>query len=154
MQILARNGSHEPYRPIDLEAVKLLFRKCLDNVEALLDSAKDSRAKKRNHIAFHLAVLALEEIGKAAMLLGHRAYPHVVEDAELDESKLSDQVADHRKKLFWAMLTPNFNGGVFTPEDFIELKEIANDIHFRRIASLYANVDQALPEADISDYKP
>jgi AbiV family abortive infection protein len=50
--------------PIDLEAVKLLFRKCLDNAEALLDSAKDSRTKKRNHIAFHLAVLALEEIAK------------------------------------------------------------------------------------------
>ena len=136
--------------PVDLEAVKLLFRKCLDNAEALLDSAKDCRAKKRNHIAFHLAVLALEEIGKAAMLLAHRVYPHVVKDEELDESKLSDEVVDHRKKLFWAMLTPSF-GGVFTPQDFIELKEIANDIHFRRIASLYANVDQALPEADISD---
>ena len=137
--------------PLDLEAVKLLFRKCLDNAEALLDSAKDARAKKRNHIAFHLAVLALEEIGKAAMLLAHKVYPHVVEDEELDESKLSDEVADHRKKLFWALLTASFDGGVFTPEDFIELKEIANDIHLRRIVSLYTNVDQALPEAEISD---
>jgi AbiV family abortive infection protein len=137
--------------PSDLEDVKLLFRKCLDNAEALLDSAKNPRAKKRNHIAFHLAVLALEEIGKAAMLLAHKVYPHVVEDEELDESKLSDEVADHRKKLFWALLTTSFDGGVFTPEDFIELKEIANDIHFRRIASLYTNVDQALPEAEISD---
>jgi len=78
-------------------------------------------------------------------------YPHVVEDEDLDEPKLSDEVVDHRKKLFWAMLTTSFDGGVFTPEDFSELKEIANDIHFRRIASLYANVDQALPEAEISD---
>ncbi len=137
--------------PIDLEAVKLLFRKCLDNAEGLLDSAKDARVKKRNHIAFHLAVVALEEIGKAAMLLAHRVYPHVAEDEELDESKLSDEVTDHRKKLFWAMLTPSFNGGLFSPENFIELKEIANEIHFRRIASLYANVDQTLPDADISD---
>jgi AbiV family abortive infection protein len=138
-------------KPIDLEAVKLLFRKCLDNAEALLDSAKDSRAKKRNHIAFHLAVLALEEIGKAAMLLARKVYPHVVEDEELDESKLSDEVADHKKKLFWALLTTSFDGGGFTPEDFIELKEVANDIHVRRIASLYTNVHQALPEAEISD---
>lgn len=137
--------------PVDLEAAKLLFRKCLANAEALLDSAKDSSAKKRNHIAFHLGVLALEEIGKAAMLLAHRAYPHVVEDEELDESKLSDEVADHRKKLFWALLTTSFDGGIFAPEDFIKLKEIANDIHFRRIESLYTNVDQALPEAEISD---
>jgi AbiV family abortive infection protein len=146
-----RSGEKAAMNSVDLEAVKLLFRKCLANAEALLDSAKDSRAKKRNHIAFHLGVLALEEIGKAAMLLAHRAYPHVVEDEELDESKLSDEIADHRKKLFWAMLTPSFDRGVFTPEDFIELKEIANDIHFRRIASLYANVDQALPEVEISD---
>jgi AbiV family abortive infection protein len=145
------SGEKARMNTVDLEAIKLLFRKCLDNAEALLDSAKDSRVKKRNHIAFHLAVLALEEIGKAAMLLAHRVYPRVVEDEELDESKLSDEVVDHRKKLFWAMLTPSFDGGIFTAEEFIELKEIANDIHFRRIASLYANVDQALPEADISD---
>ena len=85
------------------------------------------------------------------MLLAHRAYPHVVQDEELDESKLSDELADHKKKLFWAMLTPSFNKGVFTPEEFIELKEIANDIHFRRIATLYANVDQVLAEVEISD---
>jgi AbiV family abortive infection protein len=141
-------------KPLDLEAVKLLFRKCLDNAEAFLDSAKDARAKKRNHIAFHLAVLALEEIGKASMLFAHRVYPHVVKDEdELDESKLSNEVVDHRKKLFWAMLTPSFDGGVFTPENFTQLKEIANDIHSRRIASLYANVDQEeVPDSEtISD---
>ncbi len=138
-------------RPVDLEAVKLVFRKCLDNAEALLDSAKDCRAKKRNHIAFHLAVLALEEIGKASMLLARKVYPHVVKDEDSDESKLSEEVADHRKKLFWAMLTPGFDRGMFSPEDFIELKEIANDIHFRRIASLYTDVEQVLPEVGISD---
>src|SRR5713226_4158246 len=136
-----RSGEKAAMNSVDLEALKLLFRKCLDNAEALLDSAKDSRAKKRNHIAFHLAVLALEEIGKAAMLLAHRVYPHVVEDEEFDESKFSNEAVDHRKKLFWAMLTPSFDG-LFTPENFTQLKEIANDIHFRRIASLYANVDQ------------
>ena len=66
------------------------------------------------------------------MLLAHRVYPRVVEDEELDESKLSDDVVDHKKKLLWALLTPSF-GGVFTPQDFIELKEIANGIHFRRL---------------------
>jgi AbiV family abortive infection protein len=136
---------------VNLEAVTLLFRKCLANAEALLDSAKDCSAKKRNHIAFHLGVLALEEIGKAAMLLAHRVYPRVVQGEELDESKLSDEIADHKKKLFWAMLTPSFDRGIFTPEEFVDLKEIANDIHFRRIASLYTNVDQVPPEVEISD---
>ena len=137
--------------PVDLEAVKGLFQKCLGNSEELLDSAKDARAKKRNHIAFHLAVLALEEIGKAAMLLANKLYLNFAEDEDLDERKLSDDVADHRKKLFWAMLTPNFDKGIFSPQDFVELKEIANGIHFRRVTSLYTNVDETLPEADISD---
>jgi AbiV family abortive infection protein len=141
--------------PVDLEAVQRLFQKCLDSSEELLDSAKDAQAKKRNRIAFHLAVLALEEIGKAAMLLAHRVYPHVAEDEDLEESsdgsKLSVDAEDHRKKLFWAMLTPNFDGGVFSSQEFIQLKEIANSIHIRRVTSLYANVDENLPETEISD---
>lgn len=136
---------------VELEAVKLLVRKCLDNAEALLDSAKECRAKNRNHIAFHLAVLALEEIGKASMLLAKKVYPHVVEDEDSGDSELSDDVADHRKKLFWAMLIPSFDGGILLPEEFTKLKEIANHIHSRRIASLYTNVDQEVPAADISD---
>ena len=100
--------------PIDLDAVKVLFRRCLDNAEALLDSAKDARAKQRNNVAFHLAVLALEEIGKTAMLLANKVYPDVVVDEDSDESKLSEDLVDHRKKLFWAMLIPSFGGGILS----------------------------------------
>jgi AbiV family abortive infection protein len=136
---------------VDLEAVKLLVRKCLDNAEGLLDSAKDSRTKNRNHIAFHLAVLALEEVGKASMVLAKTVYPHDVRDDDSEESKLAEDLADHRKKLFWAMLIPSMDGGIVSPEDFIRLKEIANDIHLRRITSLYTNIDQEVPQTDISD---
>jgi AbiV family abortive infection protein len=136
---------------VDLETVKLLVRKCLDNAEACLDSAKDCRAKNRNHIAFHLAVLALEEVGKASMVLAKTVYPHIVEDEDSGESKLSDDLADHRKKLFWAMVTPGIDGGVISPEDFTRLKEVANDIHLRRITSLYTNIDYAVPQTDISE---
>jgi len=66
-------------RPIDLEAAKLLFRKCLDNAEALLGSAKDSRAKRRNHIAFRLGVLALEEIGKGGCQPFHTTQTNAAE---------------------------------------------------------------------------
>jgi AbiV family abortive infection protein len=139
---------------IDLNAVKLLVRRCLDNAEGLLDSAKDIRAKKRNHIAFHLAVLALEEIGKTAMLLADKVC-HVAEAEDSDQSKgesqFSNDLADHRKKLFWAMLITGFDGGVFSPQDFIRLKEIANDIHLSRVMSLYTNNDEETPQTAISD---
>jgi AbiV family abortive infection protein len=138
-------------KSVDLEAIKLLVQKCLNNAESLLDSAKDCRAKNRNHIAFHLAALALEEVGKASMILAKTVYPNIVEDEDSGESKLSDDLADHRKKLFWAMLIPSIDGGIISPEDFIRLKEVANDIHFRRITSLYANIDQTVPQTDISD---
>lgn len=149
MRLGRRNDSY--MNPVDLETVKLLVRRCLDNAEALLDSAKDCRVKNRNHIAFHLAVLALEEVGKASMVLANTVYPHTVEDEDSGESKLSDGLADHRKKLFWAMLIPSIDGGIISPKDFTRLKEVANDIHLRRIASLYANIDHAVLQTDISD---
>jgi len=135
---------------VDLEAVRLIVQKCLDNAEALLDSGKDCRAKNRNHIAFHLAVMALEEVGKASMVLKETVYAHIIEDEDSGESKLSDDLADHRKKLFWAMLIPGFDGGIISPEDFTRLKEVANDIHLRRITSLYTNID-VVSQTDISD---
>jgi AbiV family abortive infection protein len=139
--------------PVDLEAVKLLVRKCLDNAEASLETAKDCRAKNRNNIAFHLAVLALEEVGKASMLLAEAVYPQIVQDDDSGESKLSDDLGDHRKKLFWAMLTPGIDAGIISPKDFTRLKEVANDIHLRRITTLYANTNQAVPQAEIGDFE-
>ena len=35
-------------------------------------------------------------------------------------------------------------------EDFIRLKELANDIHLRLVKSLYANIDEVTPQAAIS----
>lgn len=134
----------------DLEKVKLLFQKCLDNADSLLDASKDSRAKGRNHIAFHLAVLALEEVGKASMVLVRTLLPQV-DSEDLGEPPLSDDLADHKKKLFWAMMIPGTWKEIISPQDFIGLKEIANDIHVRRLTSLYTNIDDPISQADISE---
>jgi len=72
---------------MDLENVKLLVQECLDSAEGLLDSAKDCRSKNRKHIAFHLAVIALEEIGKGSMVLAQKAYPRIVDDEDSEDSK-------------------------------------------------------------------
>lgn len=135
---------------VDLEAVKLSVQKCLDNAEALLDSAKEVRAKNRNPIAFHLAVLALEEVGKASLFLARTVFPHTEDQEDSDISRTSDDLADHKKKLFWAMMLGS-NMGIISPEDFTRLKEIANDIHVRRITSLYANTDDPGSQTDISE---
>jgi len=134
---------------VDLETVKLLVQKCLDNAEALLDSAKDIRAKNRKNIAFHLTVLALEEVGKASLFLARTVFPHTEDQEDSGISRTSDDLADHKKKLFWAMMFPG--KGIISPQDFTRLKEIANDIHIRRITSLYANTDDPGSQTDISD---
>lgn len=139
--------------PVDLEAVKRSIQRCLGNAEALLDTARDCRAKNenRNHIAFHLAVLALEEVGKVSMFLAKIVYHIHEEEAESAGPRFSDELADHKKKLFWAMMVPGTDKGIISPEDFTRLKEIANDIHVRRITSLYVDIDDAASQTDISD---
>jgi AbiV family abortive infection protein len=137
----------------ELETVKVLLRKCLDNSEALLSSAKVIRGPGRNHIAYHLAALALEEVGKASMLLVETVRPLIVQDDDHgdDDQGLSNSFADHKKKLFWAMLTPSLDAGTITPVDFNTLREIANDIHFLRLASLYVNLDNINPQVEVAD---
>jgi len=41
---------------------------CLQNAEKLIASAKSSAVPGSYHIAFHLATMALEEIGKSSMI--------------------------------------------------------------------------------------
>lgn len=88
------------------------------------------------------------------MLLADSVY-HVGVDKDSDKSKdelkLSDDLADHRKKVFWAMLIPTSDGGVFSPQDFVRLKEIANDIHLSRVMSLYTTIDEETPQTAISN---
>jgi len=49
-----------------LEEVEPLLKACLENAVRLVESAKAvASVHGCNHIAYHLAVLALEEIGKS-----------------------------------------------------------------------------------------
>lgn len=132
---------------LDFERLRVLLRKCLDNSEALLSAAKEIQGPGRHHIAYHLAGLALEEIGKASMLLVDTVSARILKDEDNGEevAKLADSLADHRKKLFWAMLTPSIDAGVISPQDFNILKEIANDIDTLRLSSLCVNVEGAPP---------
>ena len=36
-------------------------------------------------------------------------YPAIIGDDDQDESELSDDLVDHKKKLFWAMLVPSID---------------------------------------------
>lgn len=126
---------------------------CLLNAERLLDAAKSVRKPGQNHIAYHLAAVSLEEVGKAVMTLASAVtapYPNM-EDAETDLPGLMNWVEDHERKLFWALFTPGFGQQQITPDQFLEFQSLAKFIHELRLASLYVDAINPLAQREVSD---
>ena len=93
------------------------------------------------NVAFHLTILAMEEIGKAA-LLGARGVAHSVEDETVF---IDNRLDDHVFKLFWALWTPSFARGNVSKEEIESLRGMAKSIHDDRLAAMYVSPD--LPES-------
>ena len=108
---------------------------CLENAQELLNSARALKGKNTTHIRYHLAVLAMEEVGKVGLLS--------VEFSRqmLDENDFEPNLAldNHVKKLFWAIFTPFIEQTRLTKEEFESYRGLAKDIHGRRLESLYTN---------------
>ena len=123
------------------------WTKSIDPVEACFANARDLlRAAKRvlddeklPNVAFHLAILALEEIGKAA-LLGTRAIARTVEDETVF---IDNRLDDHVFKLFWALWTPGFARGKVSKEEFESLRGMARTMHDDRLAAMYVSIPKA-----------
>jgi AbiV family abortive infection protein len=80
-----------------------LFRR-LANAEKRIKAAKISSKPGSYHIAYHLAALSLEKIGKSSMVLMSAINPRPIEESEqLGPIKW---IADHERKLFWAIWLP------------------------------------------------
>ena len=113
---------------------------CFGNARDLLRAAKRVLYdEKLPNVAFHLTILALEEIGKAA-LLGARGIAHSVDDETVF---IDNRLDDHVFKLFWALWTPNFARGKVSKEDFESLRGMARSMHDDRLAALYVSPDYA-----------
>jgi AbiV family abortive infection protein len=107
---------------------------CFANARDLLRAAKRVLAdEKLSNVAFHLAVLALEEVGKA-VLLGTRTIAHSVEDETVF---IDNRLDDHVFKLFWALWTPSFVRGNVSKEEFEKLSGMARTTHDDRLAAMY-----------------
>jgi AbiV family abortive infection protein len=108
-----------------------LFHRCIKNARCLLDSAKEfSHLQDRLHISHHLTTLALEEIGKKAVLLLHP-------DALTDKLAWLD---DHVKKIFWALWSFALSTKSITTAEITQLKNAARGIHEFRLQTLYVDV--------------
>jgi AbiV family abortive infection protein len=113
---------------------------CLAHAADLVSSAE--RVLDNNgfsNIAYHLAILALEEIGKAAMIAS-RAVVGTARDSDWMEKRFDD----HVWKIQWAVWTPTLASGRIDPKDFEEARHFAQSMHARRLRGLYVD-----PNADI-----
>ncbi|RUX25277.1 MULTISPECIES: AbiV family abortive infection protein [unclassified Mesorhizobium] len=109
---------------------------CLVNARALVESTKAVRASGHQNIAYHLATLALEEIGKRE-LFGVQA---VADRRETSPAWPNKHTQDHVKKLFWAFFGAEFFADELTKEAFDNLQGLASTIHTNRLAGLYVDL--------------
>lgn len=111
---------------------------CFANARDLLRAARRLLDdEKLPNIAFHLTLLALEEVGKAA-LLGARGIAHAADDESVF---IDNRLDDHIFKLFWALWTPSFARGKVSQEEFENLRGMARSMHDDRLAALYVSPD-------------
>src|SRR5438105_80878 len=82
-------------------------RGSLEHSGDLLKAARTLFDAGQPHFAYHLALLALEEIGKLEVVLMGR-----VGTEEEDEAFRSKFLDDHVGKIFWAFWGPSFGSDV------------------------------------------
>ena len=112
---------------------------CFANARDLLRAAKRVLDdEKLPNIAFHLTLLALEEVGKAA-LLGARGIAQSVDDETVF---IDNRLDDHVFKLFWALWTPIFARGNVSKEEFEGLRGMARSMHDDRLAAIYVSPER------------
>jgi AbiV family abortive infection protein len=123
----------------EFDRVRPLVDACLLNAERLLNVARDAYKPGQNHIAYHLAALALEEVGKASIFTVNAIHDSRVAMGleDKDEKRPAEWIEDHERKLFWALWLPNFGSRTMSVEEFRSFQELARKIHGLRLATLY-----------------
>lgn len=106
---------------------------CLQNAEDLIISSKKLKDSQVQHIQYHLAALALEEIGKAELLEMTLAAGISGGNTTYEENSIEN----HVRKLYMAFWGPSFGKKVITKQEIEQLQGLATSIHTRRLETLY-----------------
>lgn len=118
----------------NLDKAKLIRQCCLDNAESLLSMAERELGKGADHLCFHLALLALEEVGKAGFVIASSA----VLAGKGNTEQLGRWMESHEKEIFWAIWRPT-SDLMGTHEEIEQSEHLAKTLHQRRILSLYTD---------------
>jgi len=114
---------------------------CYDHARDLLDAAKVVQSSGKPHIAYHLAALALEELGRRELTALNAVASATTPVPPAWPSK---HTLDHVQKMFWAFFGAMFRTQKITKEAVEEIRSFANYIHARRIAGLYVDTSAGL----------
>ena len=137
------------------QATNEIVEACLLNAERLLDAARIIRKPTYNHISYHLATLALEEIGKAALVRASSLRP-AGDDGQSNDDSDDDRwtplkwVEDHEHELFWAIWTVAFGKERISVDQFRQLQSTAKFIHELRLGSLYVDALNPQQQREVS----
>jgi AbiV family abortive infection protein len=118
-------------------------RICFQHADDLIKAAERalSEVPSLPNIAFHLTLLAIEEMGKAGLISSRE-----VAAGNRDTGWIDKRLDDHAFKVLWGLWTPEMNAGAeVSPERFEQLKRFAQKAHLQRLDALY--VDEALDDA-------
>lgn len=120
-------------------------RACAAHARDLLDSARQlGNVAPMRHVAYVLAVAALEEIGKAELvkMAAARTDFDTVEEAATWAANRAD---DHVEKLFWALWGPTFGRETITGSQIAREKETARLLHQARKDAAYVSLAIGAP---------
>jgi AbiV family abortive infection protein len=129
--------------------VQSIVQACHAAVEKLVDAANTVSKPGSYNIAYHLAVLALEEVGKATMVLIDSRQPHP-RSKEGEERSLLDWIDDHERKLFWAIWLPIFHNSS-NWKTIPWAMDFARTIHETRIDTLYVDPEDLNAASEITE---
>lgn len=111
---------------------------CITHARNLIVSARAVQTVEQPHIAYHLAVIALEELGRME-LLGVQSMAST--RSEEDASRYEKQTQSHEQKLFWCFLGPSLSTRKITNETLNSITQLTQQLHSTRLQALY--IDKA-----------
>lgn len=115
--------------------------KCLNHAADLLAAAEVTLQIGKANIAFHLALVAVEEIGKARII--SLASGRLAREREID--LVRKFASDHVAKIFWAFWSTSFGTRIVDATVIDEHRNMARTLHASRLAGLYVTPDASDP---------
>lgn len=116
------------------EQLKKVRGICLASAEAFLSTAERELGKGVDPICFHIALLALEEIGMSIL----NTINYMSETARTDKEALATD--EHVRKLFWALWGGSMlRNTKWTKQSIEQNRFLATTLHERRLETLYTD---------------